>query len=156
MDMYLFISKIQKIALWNYSQPQKGGSFILNKDFIDKYDIFETFIKCKINCAYILEAMYGKLQLHVQPLCRKDIFSLVKESEQLCFINEGTINYIMLKNSYSVVAYPVGYHIDTFKENKPSFENKICFIQSKCSMSCRGEGRGGAGGGNYVWALLDW
>ena len=62
----------------------------------------------------------------------------------------------MLKNSYSVVAYPVGYHIDTFKENKPCFENKICFIQSKCSMSCHGEGRGGAGGGNYVWVLLDW
>ena len=121
MDMYLFISKIQKIASWNYSQPQKGGSLILNKYFIDKYDIFEAFIKCKINCAYILEAIYGKLELNVQPLCRKYTFSLVKESEQLCFTNEGTINYIMLQNSYLVVVYPVGYHIDTFKENKPSF-----------------------------------
>ena len=104
---------------------------------------------------FSLMCQYDTLLDMLQPLRREDIFSLVKESKQLCFTKEGTINYIMLKNSYSVVAYPVGYHIDTFKENKPSFENKICFIQSKCSMSCHGEGRGGAGGGNYVWALLD-
>ena len=50
-----------------------------------------------MNCAYILEAIYGRLQSNVQPLCRKDIFSLVKESEQLCFTSEGIINYIMNK-----------------------------------------------------------
>ena len=83
--------------------------------------------------------MYGKLQLNVQPLCRNDIFSLVKESKRLCFTNEGTINYTMLKNSYSVIAYPVGYHIDIFKENNPSFENKsvsfnqnvVCLVMEK-------------------------
>ena len=33
----------------------------------------------------------------------------------------------MLKNNYSVVAYPVSHHVDTFKEIKPCFENKMCF-----------------------------
>ena len=62
----------------------------------------------------------------------------------------------MLKNNYSVVAYPVSYHVDTFKENKACFENKICFsINKNENKQNYGEGRGGDKS-NYVWALLDW
>ena len=62
----------------------------------------------------------------------------------------------MLTMNYSVVAYPVSYHVDTFKENKPSFENKMCFgINTYEYNEYTGEGRGGLKN-HYVWALLDW
>ena len=69
-------------------------------------------------------------------------FNLVNESKQFCFTKKATINYIILCCNCSIVAYPVGYHVDTFKQNMPSFENKICFIQSKKDIHGYGEGRG--------------
>ena len=49
--------------------------------------------------------------------------------------------------------YPVGYHVDNFKNGDSSLENKICMI----SKEREGYGRGGGSGKRYfTWALLDW
>ena len=56
------------------------------------------------------------------------------------------INFIYVQN-------PVGFHVDTFGDQKPVLENKICFVDESISDSI---GRGGAGKSKFVWALLDW
>ena len=65
---------------------------------------------------------------------------------------DGFLTMYATKQSNSVVEYPAGYHVDVFGD-KPSLENKKCFILRHKSEYV---GRGGAGPGKYVFALLDW
>ena len=53
-----------------------------------------------------------------------------------------------------MVAYPVGMHIDLFREGE-SIENKILFTMTR--PKCGSLGRGGSIVSNrFVYALLDW
>ena len=66
---------------------------------------------------------------------------------------EAIMRMYNLSNKHTIVTHPVGFHRDTFHANLPSLENKVCFIHPR--MNCS-DGRGGAGQGHYVFALLDW
>jgi hypothetical protein len=68
------------------------------------------------------------------------------------------LDALVLLNKNTLVAYPVGYHIDVFADQEPSLENRICFVHSKKGQATSrpAQGRGGAGGGLFCWALLDW
>jgi hypothetical protein len=57
------------------------------------------------------------------------------------------------RNKHTMVCHPVGYHLNVFSNNLPSMENKVCFVLPGLAQEC---GRGGAGPGVFVWALLDW
>ena len=153
------VNQKKTIAVWKYTQPQQGGSFKMSTDIINKYTIIQIFSECKLNCAYILQTLFCLQKIDVQPMCRLDIFQSVQEAKKFTFCEKNIIRYIMLCSNYSIVAYPVSYHLDTFKENKPCFENKICFSINKTDNNIHhddyGEGRGGHKN-NYVWALLDW
>ena len=57
-------------------------------------------------------------------------------------------------NGYSMVAYPVGMHMDLFREGG-SIENKILFTVTR--PKCGSLGCGGSIVSNrFVYALLDW
>ena len=56
-------------------------------------------------------------------------------------------------NKHTMVCHPVGYHTDFFANGKTSLENKELRVHPGLAPQM---GRGGAGGGKYVFALLDW
>jgi hypothetical protein len=91
----------------------------------------------------------------VQPLAVQQTLDDLKEAKELSNNMEDILSLVSSKSKYSMVCYPVGYHIDTFQLNMPSLENKICFINKRWKGT-KGCGRGGAGPNQYVWALLDW
>ena len=66
---------------------------------------------------------------------------------------EAIMRMYNLSNKHTLVTHPVGFHIDTFHANLPSLENKVCFIHPRINGT---DGRGGAGSGAFVFALLDW
>ena len=59
--------------------------------------------------------------------------------------------------------HPVGRHLDTFSDNYPSLENKVCFSFNLNKDGSTGiknigcpYGRGGSGLNRYIFAVLDW
>ena len=64
------------------------------------------------------------------------------------------VQILALENRYSLVGYPVGYHVDVFNEGNHSLESKICLsmdVIPVCNI-----GRGAGGESKFVFALLDW
>ena len=64
---------------------------------------------------------------------------------------------------FTMVAHPVGYHLDSFKHKIPSLENKFCVemlqdrINQKMLFNSNPHGRGGGRTANhFVYGLLDW
>ena len=95
------------------------------QDIIKQKSYLETFYKEKKNCNHTPEQRHNHL-----------------------------LRLLCLENKYSLVAYPVAYHYDTFDSGQASLENKICFsFKSKHRNDC---GRGGDGNGRFVFAILDW
>jgi hypothetical protein len=68
------------------------------------------------------------------------------------------LDALVMLNKHSMVAYPVGYHLDVFANKEPALENRICFVNHRMGQETSGPalGRGGAGRGNFCLALLDW
>ena len=58
-------------------------------------------------------------------------------------------------HNVSMVAYTVGMHNDTFKNNQESLENKVLFCIPLFDKDNRGQG-GSIIGLHFVFALLDW
>jgi hypothetical protein len=145
----------EAIAFNRYSQPQPGGSFHLPPGLLKKFPVLLEFIKLKIYTAQILALLNSQHGYALQPLAARATLDDLKEAQELSGDVVEILCLVSCKNMYSMVCYPVGYHVDTFAGNKASLENKICFIM-KSWKGTRGCGRGGAGPNKYVWALLDW
>ena len=66
------------------------------------------------------------------------------------------MRHLAVENMYTLVAYPVAYHFDSFKHNMQSLENKICFKIKRDATNNLQMGRGGYGSQYFCFALLDW
>lgn len=144
------------IKFSRYCQPQPGGSFHLPPKLLLKYPVLLEFVQLKIYTAQILKALQDMGLYILQPLAVQTTLQDLAESQLLAHGNFGEVLFLVSsRNMYSMVCYPVGYHIDTFQDNKASLENKICFVQTRWKGT-KGCGRGGSGANQYVWALLDW
>ena len=73
-----------------------------------------------------------------------------EENRMHSFVNEFT-----KLHKFSMVAYPVGMHYDTFKKGRESLENKILFSIPIFEKDNRGRG-GCIFMKKFVFALLDW
>jgi hypothetical protein len=149
----------------HYSQPQKGGSMSLREADTAAFPCLQTFAKSKPFGALLLQALnHQVLKIYkTGRLCYPT--PLLKELEHLSLAKEQSkgsksrlLDALVLLNKHTLVAYPVGYHVDVFADQEPALENRICFVHSKKSQDKNGpaQGRGGAGGGLFCWALLDW
>lgn len=143
------------VSFGRYSQPQPGGSFHLPRELLLKFPVLSEFIKLKIYTAQVLEVLNRDHGYALQPLAVRKTLDDLKEAKSFSGNIDDILSLVSSKNMYSMVCYPVGYHVDTFEKNMPSLENKLCFINKRWKGT-KGCGRGGAGPNQYVWALLDW
>lgn len=148
-------SKRKAIDFHRYSQPQPGGSFHLPPELMKKFPVLQEFMKLKIYTAQIMAVLNSKFGHALQPLAAKTTLDDLRDAQELSGDIFEILCLVSCMNKYSMVCYPVGYHVDTFAKNKASLENKMCFVV-KNWMGTRGCGRGGAGPNKHVWALLDW
>ena len=90
---------------------------------------------------------------------------LARQKYHVCISrNEKISKFISTFNSqnhFSMVAYPVAYHYDHFKERKESIENKLLLVVPrhvmKEQMKINSVGRGGSlTCEDYTYAILDW
>ena len=67
--------------------------------------------------------------------------------------------WIAITNRHSLVCHPVSFHKDVFANKEgDKLENKICLVNFRRSNQKEELplGRGGAGPGYYVFAIIDW
>ena len=109
-----------------------------------------NFAEAKILSALLLENINKLLTFDIhQAAVAKELGVIIacdgRSRKQLLrdFINQ---------NTHTLVGHAVGYHRGTFSVQKPSSENKTCFVVPRKD----GMGHGGAGSDKYVVALLDW
>ena len=65
------------------------------------------------------------------------------------------VKLLALQNQFTLVAYPVSYHYDSFGNGRHSLENKLCFNYTNDATESE-IGRGGSGGSQFTFALIDW
>ena len=155
---------------YEYTQPVLGGQLELSTQLFEDYeDILSSMTVAKYNTALLLSLLNKRNYLYIQEKAVNQAVRQIYDStayqhwlahKNSAFYNEKiTLEQHLIKllatlNKFSVVAYPVCYHYDIFKDRAPSLENKICF--SFASESNESIGRGGDGPGRFVFALLDW
>lgn len=145
----------RKVASWKYTQPQIGGSFNLPVFLFEKYNFLYDFVRCKVETALVLQALKANFGLNVQPGAVATQMAQLEAARVLYDGNDMAIlRHVSRLNMYTLVAYPVAYHTDTFADGEASLENKVCFVNPP--MNSKGIGRGGAGADEFVYALLDW
>ena len=131
---------------WTYCQPQIGGQVTLKSEDFDSEAVLCEFVAFKMISADILYAVDST----ISP-------SAVQNQKRLNDTASGTeldrIKFVARACKFTLVQHPVGYHCDVFSDNKPTLENRICFVDNDIIWST---GRGGAGKSKFVWALLDW
>ena len=94
---------------------------------------------------------------------QKKLKPCVRETNHVSYKEAVLANYANF-NRHTLVQHPVGMHQDSFgkrsvrsvKQEIHSLENKICFPCHGGLFDKFGIGRGGAGPGIFVFALLDW
>lgn len=137
-----------------YTQPQPGGSFFLPHEMLATFPILRQFMTLKIYTAMILEKLNnGFKSKTIQPGAVANQLKDLIEARGMGKSCDEIIALVSAKNKYTMVCYPVGFHIDHFNKGEESLENKVCFVHPRFKETC---GRGGAGPGVFVWALLDW
>jgi hypothetical protein len=133
-----------------YSPVHVGGAFKPTKLLVEQYPFLYNFAEAKVIAALLLENMNTTLQfeIHKAAVCKElGVISDCDSSSRKTMLQD-----FIKVNTHTLVCHAVGYHRDNFTGQKPSLENKICFVVPRKT----GMGRGGAGPDKYVVALLDW
>ena len=147
-----------------YSPPRDGGQFNMPDICVSRYPVLGEMSYLKMQTVCILVALnkwrlsndlpeiaLGPIEREMEniTIARKSYETSPRKSKMFKFIT--AFNKL---NGYSMVAYPVGMHMDLFRDGE-SLENKILFTlpRSKCgSLGCGGS----IFSNRFVYALLDW
>jgi hypothetical protein len=89
-----------------------------------------------------------------------DVINIIKpEADSNVRKDFSRVGYCLALNaSHTLVTHPVGFHRDVFSSGQAEIENKlliVSFDRSKLGEKLA-RGRGGAGPGIFVYAILDW
>ena len=162
---------VRSFTKYDYSQPQVGGQLELDFFLLKNYgEIIFSMTTAKYNTALLMQKLSSTLEVIIQKDAVDNSLSQIKsmkEYQKNLLISDNKfykkvgidqckhmLTLLSLENKFSLVAYPVCYHYDVFKEKAASLENKICFsFESKNEYDC---GRHGDGKGRFVFAFLDW
>ena len=132
---------------------------------VSAFPFLRRFAESKPLAALILQALNNQVLQYCD--CRRLCFEAPIDQEleflllaraSLPTTKDELLDYLVMLNKHTMVAYAVGYHRDVFADKKAALENRICFENCRMSQAAGGPalGRGGAGSGKYCWALLDW
>jgi hypothetical protein len=136
-----------------YAQPQSGGSFDVPRKLFEKYPALQAFVACKYYAALVIDQLNHASITNIQPAAIRHELQELEEAAQYATESLDIIAFLGGRNKHTMVCHPVGYHLDVFNDKLPSLENRVCFVHPRLAPAC---GRGGAGPGVFVWALLDW
>jgi len=147
-----------------YSPPRDGDQFHMPEICISRYPALGEMSYLKMQSVYILVALNKWRLINEFPdialgpikremanitIARKSYKMSSRKSRMFKFIS--AFNKL---NGYSMGAYPVGMHMDLFRDDEP-IENKILFTMPR--PKCGSLGREGIIVSNiFVYALLDW
>ena len=147
-----------------YSPPRDGCQFHMPEIRIARYPVLRemSYLKIQSVCRLVTlnkwrlinefpEIARGPIQYEMAniTIARKSYKKSSRKSRMFKFVS--AFNKL---NIYSMVAYPVGMHMDLFRDGE-STENKILFTMSR--PKCGSLGCGGSIVSNrFVYALLDW
>lgn len=159
-----------KVVKWQYTTPQMGGQFELDTMILDRtqFRFLQDFIATKPLSAQIIskiedssmllcgldsicpDAVANELQ-HIQ-IAQKYIQAHCQDESRrkLLFFSF----YASECTHFTLVCHPVGRHVDVFKNNEASLENRICF--SFNGGESFGYGRGGKGRNKFLFGLCGW
>ena len=151
------------IKMWFYNILQIGGHQKLQDDQLNQFPILTQFPLCRVETAQLLQHRNETLSFCIA--CPGAVDNFIGEFENATALMvsvsfKNSIGYYLAKNCHlTLLAHPVGYHRDTFSNNSgDTIENKVLFVcrDQSNTTSTLPLGRGGAGAGMYVYALLDW
>lgn len=119
------------------------AAFILHA--LNLNDDFEYTIQENATATTLTDVQNTRTQLEYD---HPDGFCTKREKNSILLFNTKA-------NMFSIVAYPVAWHIHTFWDGKRSIENKILFKIQSYNWK-KGVGRGGSPRNEFVFAILDW
>ena len=160
-----------------YCPPVTGGIFRTTDALLVDFPFLLEFAESKVMAACILNEInrmdVTSFKIAVAataaeiPLLEKAISStegtrLMNDSHDHPgrYLPNNTRKHILqslsMDGHHTLVTHPVGYHVDVFSNGVTSrLENKICF-DIPASRKTGSVGRGGAGSGRFVFAIIDW
>ena len=152
----------RQVTQWVHVQPQLAGQFDMNDVFFRKYSsVVKAMTEVKYNSALLLVEISNYLDIKIQngavTAALEDLNAcnnFLKHVKNICEFESKLVKTLTYGNKFSLVAYPVSYHFDTFIDGCMSLENKICFGFNITDGS-NNIGRGGGGKSKFVFALLD-
>jgi hypothetical protein len=161
-------TKVGEAMTWQYSNPKEGGQVNMSPKVFQKYNFLCSFVSTKGLAAAIVVAI-GNTDISICPIAVKEELQNVAFARK--FIEQFSLDKILASQqklslfyafysenylSYTLVQHPVGRHLDTFANGKPSLENRVCFSFLLHQNKIKGYGRGGAGMHRFCFALPDW
>ena len=160
-------TSLPNFVSWSYTQPKIGGNFEMKGEIVDEFqDIIFAMTEIKYNSACLIDKLNTILNTTIQQLAVESAIDDMNVVRKKIMENSSNVTSTMskdlflrelaLKNKFTLVAYPCGYHHDVFDKRSFSLENKICFGYENSNDTSNSIGRGGQGINMFVFALLDW
>ena len=151
------------LKLWFYNTPRVGGHQQLTREQLMQFPLLMQFPSCRIESAQLMN--FRNTKLPYRKVCPTAVVNMLGEWQDALKVCEqdsfrNLVGYYMARRCrLTLLAHAVGYHKDTFSNNNgDKIENKILLVSKDRSdtSSQVALGRGGAGPGIFVYALLDW
>jgi hypothetical protein len=168
---------VRRVVNFKYMPPKQGGAFNLRNasgvKYLEELPAMTAFSWSRPYMAMVLDAVNKQVLApsNHPPCVSKTVNFEIKQVKKCisdCRAEHSYCDNIFTKfilrwtqeREYSLVQYPVGYHVDTFKGGRTAgLENKAVYChpgRGTLDPNALAEGRGGAGPGRYAFALLDW
>ena len=136
---------VRNAVKWAYCQPQNGGRVQLKPELVSKE--LRRYAKVKALSAFALKS----IDSNIQPTAVKRMLEMFDKCFAEASGNRELYTDIACKSLHTLIQHPVGYHVDSFSKKQPVLGSKVCFVNSTLVAN----GRGGAGAGKFVWAIVD-
>lgn len=157
-----------------YTNPVPGGKFVMKGELLQKYKLLQKFVLSKPYAALIIHAVEKNLpswrfspesvDAEIENIrCTRAYLDITKPSTLKELMFKFCEYYVAKFLMFTLVLHAVGRHLDYFRNDDVSLENRICFKfkldkngYTRVKKLGKTKGRGGGGLEYCSFALLDW